>query len=161
VEKISLNQVQEFLRIKKIAVVGFSRNPKDFSRTLSADLVKHGYEIIPINYNSTEIAGEKCYANISSAEKAIDGILVFTKKDAGKVIDEAITKGIKQIWLRNMFTPAKELEEIQKKCATNGINFISGYCPYMFLDDKKFPHNFHKFFTKLSGNFPKADGTLT
>lgn len=155
-EKITLNQIQEFLKIKNIAMVGISRNPKDFSRVLANDLTKHGYNIIPINPNAEEIAGIKCYPNVSTAEKEIEGILVYTKKDAVSVIEEAITKGIKHIWLRNMFTPAREVEVLQKQCKEKNINFISGHCPYMFLEGSGFPHTFHRFILKMTGTFPKS-----
>lgn len=150
-----MENIQSFLAIKNIAVIGLSRDPKDFSRTISADLERLGYKIIPINPNTNEIAGEKCYANLTSAEEKIEGILVFTRKEGVKVIEEAISLGIKHIWLRNFYTSAKELVDLQNRCNAQDINFVFGYCPYMFLQGDKFPHNIHKFISKATLNYPK------
>ena len=155
-QKTTLNQIQEFLKLKKIAVVGYSRNPKSFSRGMSRDLAKQGYEIIPINVNAGEITDKKCYESIASAKEDIDGILVMTKNDTAKIIDEAIAKGIKHIWLRHIFISAQELEEIEQKCTANGINLITNHCPYMFLENAAFPHNFHRFLMKVTGSYPKT-----
>jgi predicted CoA-binding protein len=156
VKKTSLNQIQEFLKIKKIAVVGYSRNPKSFARVMSQDLAKQGYEIIPINVNADEIKDVKCYESITAAGENIDGILIMTKKNTAGIIDEAAAKGIKHIWLRHVYISANELEEIEKKCDANGINLITNHCPYMFLENAAFPHTFHRFLMKMTGSYPKV-----
>ena len=41
--------VQAFLASRRIALVGFSRNPKDFSRMLDQQLRERGYEVVPVH----------------------------------------------------------------------------------------------------------------
>ena len=155
-QKTTLNQIQEFLKLKNIAVVGYSRNPKSFSRLMAKDLAGQGYKIIPVNVNAGEIKDVKCYESIAEAGEDIDGILIMTKQNTAGIIDEAAAKGIKHIWLRHAYVSPEELEGIEKKCAENGINLITNHCPYMFLENASFPHNFHRFLMKITGSYPKT-----
>ena len=40
-------------------------------------------------------------------------------------------------------------------CEANGMSVVAGECPFMFLPDSGFPHNFHAFCKKLVGSYPK------
>ena len=51
---------------KRIAVIGASRNKKEYSRSLFQELLKHGYDAIPVNPNADKLDGKKCHKNISS-----------------------------------------------------------------------------------------------
>jgi predicted CoA-binding protein len=50
--------VQEFLASRRIALVGFSRNPRDFSRMLDAPFRARGYEVVPPSL--AETVGRDC-----------------------------------------------------------------------------------------------------
>ena len=45
----SLETIEDFLSQKRIAMIGVSRNPKDFSAALFEGLRKRGYEMVPVN----------------------------------------------------------------------------------------------------------------
>lgn len=94
--------ISEILReCKTIAVVGLSSNKRRASNGVSAYMQEHGYRIIPVNPNETEVLGEKAFANLSEIDEKVDLVDVFRKSDeAGSAVDEAIKIGAKAVWLQ-------------------------------------------------------------
>ena len=45
----TLRQIDDFLALKRIAVVGVSHEPKDFSRLLFRELKQRGYDLVPVH----------------------------------------------------------------------------------------------------------------
>ena len=64
----------------------------------------HGWRIIPINPNASEILGEKAYPTLAAAaaaEHRIELVDVFrNSEDVPRVVDEAIAVGAKAVWLQ-------------------------------------------------------------
>ncbi len=86
---------------KTIAVVGLSSNPLRPSNGVAGYMKRHGYKIIPVNPNETEVHGEKAYASLSDVPEKIDLVDIFRRSDeAGKAVDEAIAIGAKAVWLQ-------------------------------------------------------------
>ena len=56
--------IDDFLKQKRLAVVGVSRNPKEFSNGVFRKLKASGYEVLPVNRNASEVEGEPCYASV-------------------------------------------------------------------------------------------------
>lgn len=42
-------EINDFLSHRRIALVGVSRNPQDFSRAVFRELATRGYEVVPVN----------------------------------------------------------------------------------------------------------------
>ena len=42
-------KIEEFLALRRVALVGVSRNPGDFSRSLFHDMCERGYDLVPVN----------------------------------------------------------------------------------------------------------------
>ncbi len=63
---ITKASVENFLSQKNIAVVGVSRNTKNFGNTIYRSLKKKGYNVYPINPNAEKIEGDKCYPDLHS-----------------------------------------------------------------------------------------------
>jgi uncharacterized protein len=45
----NLVDIRDFLAHKRFAMVGVSRQPKDFSRSLFHEFLNRGYEAVPVN----------------------------------------------------------------------------------------------------------------
>jgi len=45
----TLQDIQSFLDLKRLAVVGVSRNPTDFTRVLFREFRNRGYDAVPVN----------------------------------------------------------------------------------------------------------------
>ena len=45
----SIEEARAFLGARRIAVVGVSRNEKDFSRYVLRELARRGHDVVPVN----------------------------------------------------------------------------------------------------------------
>lgn len=151
----SLVQIQDFLAKKRIAFIGVSRNEKDYTRGLFREMHSRGYDVVPVNPNASEIEELKCYASVNDVSPKPEAALILTPSmPLETVIRECQNAGIKNLWVYNGRDKGKAVSTAEEYCRTNGISFISGYCPFMFLKDSSFVHRFHGFITRLTGSYP-------
>ena len=87
---------------KRIAVVGLSDKPNRASHGVSKLMQQWGFKIVPVTPKpQAEILGEKVYADLASVPGEIDMVNVFRRsEEAGAVVDQAIARGAKFIWLQ-------------------------------------------------------------
>lgn len=88
---------------RTIAVVGLSPKPHRASFEVAHYLQGHGYRIIPINPNVTEVLGEKAYATLQEAaqHETIDLVDCFrNSEDIPPIVEEAIAIGAKAVWMQ-------------------------------------------------------------
>ncbi len=86
---------------KVIAVVGLSPTTDRPSHEVAAYLQAHGYQIVPVNPNATEILGEKSYPSLSDIPFAVDIVDVFRQTDAvPPIAEEAVKAKAKTLWLQ-------------------------------------------------------------
>jgi predicted CoA-binding protein len=90
-------------RVRTSAMVGASASEMRPSYFAMLYLRQKGYRIIPVNphYAGQKIQGETVYASLAEIPLVPDMVQVFRKSaDAGPVVDAAIAKGIKVIWMQ-------------------------------------------------------------
>ena len=86
---------------KTIAVVGLSSDATRPSFGVSRYMQTHGYRIIPVNPNETEVLGEKSYARLEDVPEKIDLVDIFRRsEETGRHVDEAIQMGVPAVWLQ-------------------------------------------------------------
>jgi uncharacterized protein len=86
---------------RTIAVVGLSSKSTRPSHGVAAYMQRHGYRVIPVNPNESEVLGEKAYASLSEVPERIDLVDVFRRsEEAGAAVDEAIAIGSRAVWLQ-------------------------------------------------------------
>ena len=61
-------EIKKFLKLKKVAVIGMSRNKSKAAHFVPKYLSENGFDIIPVNPNSDEILNKKCYKEINDIE---------------------------------------------------------------------------------------------
>ena len=81
----SMQMIQDFLGQKRLAVVGVSRQPKDFSLALFRELRKRGYDAVPVNPQAEQIDEQPCYARLQAVHPPVDGALLMTSPAATDV----------------------------------------------------------------------------
>ncbi len=94
---------QSLANSKIIAVVGLSPKPHRDSFRVAKYMQDHGFRIVPINPNATEVLGEKAYASLTEAAKHehIDMVNCFrNSEDITPIAAEAIAIGAKSLWLQ-------------------------------------------------------------
>ena len=118
-------EIKEIFRLKKIAVVGMSKHANKAAHFVPKYLSEQGFEITPINPNSTEILGKKSYPNVSSLDHHVDVVDIFRpSKDVLPFVKDAIKKKPKVIWLQEGIHNV-EAEELAR---SNGIMVIFNRC---------------------------------
>ncbi|MGV7226216.1 MAG: CoA-binding protein [Nitrosopumilus sp.] len=118
-------QLREILSLKKVAVVGMSKNPSKAAHYVPKYLSDNGYDITPVNPTADEILGKKCFSSISEIDEYVEIIDVFRPSDQVlPVIQEAIKKKPKVIWLQEGIHNS-EAEDLAKKA---GIKIIFNRC---------------------------------
>jgi len=127
-DNVPEERIKEILEKSKIiAVVGASRTEGKPAHFVPAYLKSKGYKIIPINPFADEILGEKAYKSLLDipSDIKIDVVDVFRpSEEVTKVVEEAIKRGVKIVWLQSGIYN-KEAVELAKK---NNIEIIWDRC---------------------------------
>jgi len=105
-----LDEAEEVLRYRTIAIVGLSRNPEKDSYKVAEFLKSKGYRIVPINPNAEDILGEKAYPSLrdlpENLKAELEVVNIFRRsEDVLPIVKEAleISKrygNIKAIWMQ-------------------------------------------------------------
>jgi predicted CoA-binding protein len=151
-------QVDDFLGLKRLAVVGVSRDPKHFSHVLWQELRQRRYEAIPVNPNVAELDGQPCFARVQEIQPPVQAVLVMTPSSAtAQVVRDCIEAGVGHVWMhRGAGGGAGAVDQAAVAlCREHGIELVAGQCPYMFLPGTPAFHGVHRFFRKLTGGYPK------
>lgn len=122
---------QIFRQTRSIAVVGLSPKPHRDSFSVTAAMQRHGFRIVPVNPNASQILGEPAYATLTAAAAAaaqgqpIDLVNCFRNSaDIPPIVDEAIAIGAKAIWLQLGIAH----EEAAAKAEAAGLLVVQNRC---------------------------------
>ena len=152
----NLPTINDFLSRKRIAVVGVSRNPKHFGRSVYGDLLKRGYDPIPVNPHPTKIEGRPAHSRIQEINPPPEAALITVSADRLEAaLHDCGEAGVKRVWWLRSPRDAKARLVAVRLCQDLGMSFVDGLCPYLFLDNTGFPHNFHRWLMKQFGGWPK------
>jgi predicted CoA-binding protein len=96
------NVIREILHTgRTIAIVGLSSNVLRPSNFVAYYLIRHGYRVVPVNPNETEVYGEKAYASLSEIPFKVDVVDVFRAPPfVPAIAEEAVQIGAKALWLQ-------------------------------------------------------------
>jgi predicted CoA-binding protein len=140
-----------FLQQPHIAVVGVSRNKNKFGNAVYKTLKKKGIKVLPVNPHLTHFEGDKCFSSIETLPAHVKALFVNTPPEKTiKIVESAYKKGIQHMWLQQGSTDDEVIKYLQGK----DISYISDRCIMMFAQPSGF-HSFHRFLSKITGNFPK------
>ncbi len=152
----ALETIEDFLAQKRIAMIGVSRNPKDFSAVLFEELRKRGYDMVPVNPNATEVLGQTSFARVQEIHPPVDAaLLMTTAKVTDEVVSDCAAAGIRRIWMYRAAGKGAVSEKAVAFCQERGIQVVPGQCPFMFLLGAGGVHKFHGFVRKITGRYPK------
>jgi uncharacterized protein len=152
----SLHTIQDFLGAKRFAVVGVSRNPRDFTRGLFRELQSRGYDVVPVNPEAQEVEGVPAFRSVEQVTPPVEAALLLTNSEVtGKIIEECARAGVRRVWMYRAAGAGAVNTEAVRFCESKGIDVVEGECPYMFLPQPGFPHNFHGFCRKVFGQMPR------
>ena len=148
--------IEDFLSYRRLAMVGVSRDSKDFSRTLYRELRSRGYDMVPVNPQADEVEGDRCYAHVSDIEQSVDGVFVMTPPAAcDSVVKDCAKAGVPRVWMYRGAGAGCATDTAVRFCREHDIKVVPGECPFMFLSGGSWIHGAHRFCRKLVGKFPE------
>ena len=145
-----MKDVSVFLSSGKYAVAGVSRDPKKFGHVVFKTLLKKGMDVVPVNPAADTIDSFKCYNSVSDLPSDIKGVIFMTpKEETLAAAREAISKGIKNLWIQQGAESKATISELEKE----NVNLIHNECIMMFWKPDGI-HSFHRFLKKIFGRLP-------
>jgi len=151
----SLQSIENFLAQKRFAMIGLSRDPKHFSAMLFQEFLRRGYDVVPVNPNSSEILGRPCFTHVQDIQPAVEAALLMTSPDVTEaVVPDCVAAGIRQIWMYGINGKGAVNSQSVAFCKQHGIDVIPGECPFMFFSKNGF-HRLHTLWNKLTGAYPR------
>ena len=110
---------------KTIAVVGLSDSPLRPSHGVAAYMQSHGYRIIPVNPNVSEVLGERSYSSLLDVPEKIDIVNIFRRPEyVEEIVDQAILLKVPAIWMQEDVIHEKAEEKARKA----GIFVVMDMC---------------------------------
>ncbi len=151
----SMALVEDFLEQKRLALVGVSRKPEDFSRKLFCELRNRGYDVVAVNPFADEIDGQPCFAYLKDVHPPVDGALLMTSPEASeRVVQECVAAGIRRVWMYRAGGAGAVSSQAVRFCESHSISVIPGECPLMFLPQGSWFHRLHGVVRKITGKYP-------
>jgi predicted CoA-binding protein len=146
--------VAEFLDQHRIAVVGASADPREFSNTVYRELRGHGYEVVAVNPKHQTISDDPCYPDLVSVPGTLDGVIVMVHRDkALDIVTDCHTLGIPRVWLfKGLGGAGAASEKAVALCDEYGVEVVAGACPLMFLEPVGWFHRLHRAARRANGS---------
>jgi predicted CoA-binding protein len=150
-----LELIREFLAQPRLAVVGVSHQPNEFSRMLFRELQGRGYDVVPVNPAAQEIEGAPCFSRLQDVHPAVENVLLMTSPAVtNAVVQDCAAAGVKRVWMYRAGGKGAVSPEAVAYCEAHGIEVIPGECPFMFLPRGAWYHRFHGWVRKIQGTYP-------
>jgi predicted CoA-binding protein len=122
------NELRSLLgEARVIAVVGISSTEWRPSHEVASYLQDHGYRIVPINPNETEVLGERAYPTLLDIPEGVrvDVVDVFRRPEhTPDVARDAVKVGARVLWLQEGIVN----EEAARIAQEGGLVVIMGVC---------------------------------
>lgn len=122
------NELRSLLgEARVIAVVGISSQEWRPSYEVASYLQGHGYRIVPINPNETEVLGERAYPSLLDIpdDIRVDVVDVFRRPEhTPDVARDAVKVGARLLWLQEGIVS----EEAARIAQEGGLDVIMGVC---------------------------------
>jgi len=150
---------RDFLTHRRLALVGVSRDSRDFSRIVFAELTRRGYDVVPVNPVGGEgRAGMPFVRRVQDIDPPLEAALLMTAPAVtSEVVRDCLEADIHHIWMHQGMGRGAASASAIAFCRAHGISVVSGVCPLMFLPDVGFVHRAHRWWRERRGRPQVAD----
>ena len=122
---MATDDIDRLLDARTVAVIGLSSDRSRDSHRIAAYLQEHGYRVVPVNPNETEVLGEKAYPSVADIPFEIDIVDVFRRREFLKGhVEEAVRKGAWGAW-GQLGVADSEAEQVAREA---GMAFVMNRC---------------------------------
>jgi uncharacterized protein len=152
----TIAEIRDFLALRRIALVGVSRHPDDFSRVLFRNMTERGYDMVPVNPSAGDVDSRRCFARVQEIQPRVEGALLMTRpQDTDPVVRDCAEAGIRHVWMYRASGKGSVTPDAVAFCQKHGIHLVEGCCPLMFFPGTSFVHRVHGLLLKLTGGYPR------
>jgi predicted CoA-binding protein len=125
------DKIDRFLTAEAFGVAGASTNRDKYGNKCLRCFLQNNMKAVPINPRAEIIEGQACVASVSDLPPKVKSLSIITPpKITEQVVEEAIAKGIENIWMQ----PGAESPKAVDRCEETGINVIAdGSCLLVVL----------------------------
>jgi hypothetical protein len=135
---------QAFLARRRFALVGASRDERSFSRYVLRELLRRGYEVVPVNPSVAEIEGRRCFARIQDVTPPVDAALIMTPPErTDDAVTDCLAAGVRHVWMHRGGGPGAATPAAVARCRAASVEPILDLCPFMALPDAGWFHRVH------------------
>lgn len=93
--------IRRVLAKPRVAIVGLSGNELRASNFVGRYLLRHGYDVIPVNPREESILGKKSFARLTDIPVPVDTVNVFRRPSAvPEIARDAVSIGATCLWLQ-------------------------------------------------------------
>lgn len=155
-----LETIERFLEGKRIALVGVSSHPEDFSRMLFRELRSRGYDMVPVRPGLAAVEDVPAFARVQDVPGALDGAILMTPPDVTQqVVRDCSEAHVPRVWMHRSVGRGAVSEEGVAFCREHGMEVIAGECPFMFLPGADAVHSTHAAWRRAIGTYPRTART--
>jgi predicted CoA-binding protein len=144
--------IEAFLHARRVALVGVSHDPKDFTRALWTELRARGMDVVPVNPNLTDVDGVPAFADITEVTPPVEAAYVATPAQAALPVVKACgVAGVTTVWLHKGGGPGALDPAAVAFGRARGLRVVAGQCLFMFLEHPHWIHRIHRFIHGVPG----------
>jgi predicted CoA-binding protein len=144
-------KARAFLARGRIAVVGVSRNERDFSRVVFRELLRRGYDVVPVNPAMAQADGRTCHARVQDIRPQVAGALLMTPPQrTEQAVRDCVEGGVRSVWMHRGTGPGAASPEAMALCQASGLEVVADLCPFMVLPGVSWPHRLHRLFRRAA-----------
>jgi uncharacterized protein len=143
-------KIDEFLAQPRIAVAGYSKNPKKFGFMVYKALQEKGFNLFPVNPSGGITPdGDPIYNSIDELPADVKALLVLTKPEVSvELVQQALLRGFTHFWIQQMSENNQVLEALEKAPCK-----VTGQCIILHANPSGF-HKIHLWIAKMFGMMP-------
>jgi len=143
----AMEGARRFLAVRRIALLGVSRQPRDFSRAVMRELLRRGYDVVPVNPAGGEAEGRPLLARVADAVPPVEAALLMTPPArTAEAARQCLAAGVRLLWLHRGGGAGASSPEALALCRAAGVEPVTGLCPFMALPGAGWFHRLHGFF---------------
>ncbi|MBI4910227.1 MAG: CoA-binding protein [Acidobacteria bacterium] len=152
----SLQGIQNFLKVQRIAIIGVSRNEKDYSRILMRDFQNNGIEVVPVHPTVEEMEGVPAFHAVTEVHPVPEAAIILVPEDQLLAATrQSIAAGIRMLWYRHSENSSHHYRSAIATAKEAGVEVVDGECPLMFLPKAAWFHRAHGFVNRITGSYPR------
>ncbi|QQR79345.1 MAG: CoA-binding protein [Deltaproteobacteria bacterium] len=120
------SQITTFLKSQAFGVVGASNDRSKFGNRVLRHYLERHLKVYPINPNESQVEGLACLSSVNELPDEVISLSIITPPAVTEeIVEAAIAKGIKNIWMQ----PGAQSAKAIAVCEKAGVNVIGdGRC---------------------------------